>query len=463
MRKTTKRTTKNSSAKSTSTKSKNRSGWSKLAIVLAFIAVPYLLIAWALHSCSSSGSDGHMPSSEKEKYEDAQKALKNIDSKLNRYTSDRSQENLEDLINTCATLQYDYDASEMDSIGVSQCQQLKEQVDATMAEAQKVLANDICRLYFPLLRESDHLLEGACTWPFYLRKGTTLRYSVSSSGNFNLRLINVDASKIVKTYTAKKLVEDSLAIANSAIYLVEITPSGSEYFDIEVSQRYSRAEQLSDSRRRIVVDTVECGPTAFMAVKAQGININPLFTEPKKATLRAVGKTFFGGSSRAVITLDVPKGCTDMLYSLRISNNEGDKSSDGEFDKNVTRTYKKVRFLGLPLYEREKKHSNLFRELLYDNKPPREEESYCNVYVFTNQAQAKKFQDGKHVDELKYDIDLSLMGTRSCNGRIPTKGLSKIYLGFDNERFRYSTYLWLEVLTSSPKTEYYRLRYQLAD
>ena len=198
-----------------------------------------------------------------------------------------------------------------------------------------------------------------------------------------------------------------------------------------------------------------------MAVKVQGIETTALFEEPRKATLRSVGKSFFGGSSRAVITLTVPKGCTDLLYSLRISTNEGDVSSDGEFDQKVTSSYKRVRFLGLPLYETSKGRSNLFRELLYGNAPAREEEAYCNVYVFTNQNEAKKFQDGKDPADLKYNIDLSLMGTQSCNGRIPTKGLTKIYMGFDNERFRYSNYLWLEVLSVTPKTEYYRVKYSV--
>ncbi len=146
---------------------------------------------------------------------------------------------------------------------------------------------------------------------------------------------------------------------------------------------------------------------------------------------------------------------------MRISTNEGSISSDGDFDKKVTSSYKKVRFLGLPLYEINRSHSNLFRELLYGNAPVRDEEAYCNVYIFTNQSEAKKFQDGQSPSNLKYNIDLSLMGTQSCNGRIPTKGLSKIYLGFDNERFRYSNYLWLEVLAVTPKNEYYRLKYTI--
>ncbi len=251
-----------------------------------------------------------------------------------------------------------------------------------------------------------------------------------------------------------------MVVQNSAIYLFEITPKGSTYIDLKVERQLSDFSQMGEGGD-IHIDTMECGATDFMAVKVPGISMKSLFEEPRKFTLRSIGKSFFGGSSRAVITLTVPSGCTDILYSLRVSTNEGDRSDDGQFSQKMSESYEKIKFFGIPVYESNKGHTNLLRELLYKNTPVREEEAYCNVYVFTNQAEAKKFQDGQPTENLKYNIDLSLMGTQSCNGRIPTKGLSKIYLGFANERFRYSNYLWLEAITVSPKNEYYRLRYSL--
>ena len=55
-----------------------------------------------------------------------------------------------------------------------------------------------------------------------------------------------------------------------------------------------------------------------------------------------------------------------------------------------------------------------------------------NMYVFFDSVQAKKFQAGTAVNELKYSVDYSTLGTQSCNGRIPADGKSTIFLGFEN-------------------------------
>jgi hypothetical protein len=82
------------------------------------------------------------------------------------------------------------------------------------------------------------------------------------------------------------------------------------------------------------------------------------------------------------------------------------------------------------------------------------------MYVFRSQTQAKQFQDGtKPASELSYDVDYSTLGTQSCIGRIPTKGSKTIYLGFENERVRYTNYLWVEADVVVPNTVYYTTKY----
>lgn len=84
------------------------------------------------------------------------------------------------------------------------------------------------------------------------------------------------------------------------------------------------------------------------------------------------------------------------------------------------------------------------------------------MYVYRNQAQAKQFQDGtKTASELNYDVDWSTIGTQSCNGRIPVNGAKTVYLAFQNERVRYTNYLWVEVEAVVPQTEYYRTKYSI--
>lgn len=403
----------------------------------------------------------HMPSDEAKKFKEAENRLADIDVQVRSYKINKSEKRFKSLLKTYEKLQYEYDDSEMDDEGRRECVLLQARTDSVRAAVETLLKDEFAVMKFPCFSESDHLIQSAQRWPVYMQKGTKLLYTMSTSGNVTMKIYNADAHNTLKTYVGKRQVRDSLPIQNSAIYLIEITPKGSVYIDLNVEKKLSNFSQMGQDKS-IRIDTVECSANGFMAVKVPGVDMKNIFEEPKKVTLRSVGKSFFSGSSRAVVTINVPKGCTDILYSLRISTNEGDRNTDGRFNKNMKETYKKVKFLGLPIWESSKTETgtSLLRELLYQNTPIREEEAYCNVYVFTNPKEAKKFQDGQSPDGLNYNIDLSMMGTQSCNGRIPTKGLTKVYLGFANERFRYSNYLWLEALSVTPKNEYYRLRYR---
>ena len=185
------------------------------------------------------------------------------------------------------------------------------------------------------------------------------------------------------------------------------------------------------------------------------------FEEPRKFTLRGQFKAAFSGSAKALVAVQVPAGTTDILYSLRIDTSEQDRSSDGEFHNGLVNSYKKIKTLGLPIYEKEKSRG-ILSSLLDDNRPLREEDAYCNMYVFRNQSQAKQFQDGtKATSLLSYDVDYSTVGTQSCNGRIPTKGARTIYLGFENKRVRFTNYIWVEVEAVVSKTEYFTTKYSI--
>ena len=166
-------------------------------------------------------------------------------------------------------------------------------------------------------------------------------------------------------------------------------------------------------------------------------------------------------NAQALVAVTVPAGATDILYSMRIATSEQDRSDDGQFHDNLTRSYKRIKFLGLPLYEKSSSNG-LLNTLLDDNRPIREEDAYCNMYVFRNKTQAKKFQDGtKTAAGLDYDVDYSTLGTQSCNGRIPVNGAKTIYLAFENERMRYTNYLWVEVEAVVPETVYYTTIYSV--
>jgi len=221
-------------------------------------------------------------------------------------------------------------------------------------------------------------------------------------------------------------------------------------------------ENIKNDDPEIVTDKTECTVKDLGAQKIQGIKLKSVFEEPRKVTLRSQGKALFsGGNTRSVVAMQVPAGSTDVAYSLRISTSQSDMGGDGQFCRRMDEKYKEIKLLGLPVYESHGSSSNIFRELLNACEPYREEEAYCNLFIFTSSAEAKKFADGKPTAELKYNVDLSKKGTQSCNDRIPTKGLRTIYFGFENTRVRYSVYLWLESLATMPSTEYYRATYKV--
>lgn len=157
--------------------------------------------------------------------------------------------------------------------------------------------------------------------------------------------------------------------------------------------------------------------------------------------------------------MTVPKGVSEFLFSMRLSTSEQSRASDGKFADNMQQSYRSIKIFKLPVYESTRR-SGIINMLLDDNRPITEEDAYCNMYVFRNATEAKKFQDGTSVaSKLNYDVNYSRLGTQSCNGRIPTKGNRTIYLAFENERMRFTNYLWVEAAAAVPTTEYYRIEY----
>ena len=336
-------------------------------------------------------------------------------------------------------------------------------VDSLVTKVHHSLERDIdknvCETRQPLLHKPEELLTETCTFPLYLERGDRLFINVETEKPADVRIYNADSQQLLKTYAGKKLIKDSITINFKAVYLVELNPKGRQYANIDLTFKPGSVDRVLYPKT-VESKEVDGKKGDFRARTLPGIDMTNLFEEPRKFTLRGQLKSIFSGSSRAVVAVQIPKGATDVLYSLRISTNEYDRSTDGEFSQNLSKSYKKVKMLGLPIYEKESSHeSGLISRLLNDNKPPREEEAYINMYVFYKSDLAKKFQDGASPANLQYSVDYSTLGTQSCNGRIPSKGYKTIYLAFENERMRYSNYVWLEAVSAMPKTEYYKMEY----
>lgn len=351
-------------------------------------------------------------------------------------------------------LVFDYDPATQDSAANAQCENLRRQIDDLHNSVNELVATQTPNVFVSVHHKPQELLEATQNYPVYLERGDKLIYRIETEKPADVRIYNADSHQLLKSYTGKPLVRDSVNISFSAIYLVQVTPKTRQYTNIKIGYKTQDVSRLAGTKS-VRVDSVEAQKGDFMAAPVRGIKMTNLFDEPRKFTLRGQLKAAFSGSYRAIVALQVPAGATDVLYSLRISTNESNKSTDGDFYRDMETSYRRIKVLGLPIYESHR-GSGLIATLLGENVPPREEDAYIDMYVFYSAAQAKKFQDGTAPSTLSYNVDYSTMGTQSCNGRIPSKGYKTIYLGFLNERMRYNNYVWLEALSAVPHTEYFK-------
>ena len=329
------------------------------------------------------------------------------------------------------TLYYDYNPMELQPAQIDACESLKKRVAILKRDAGVMVQEAKLRFRYTAHSNPDCLLEGTSAYPVYLERGDVLYYNIGLQNPGTVKLYNADARQTLKTYAQKTKVADSLVVANKGIYLVEIVPGKTQYASIDIQFRMGEYHPV----KTVYSEEIACKAGDFRAVSNKGISMRPVFEQPRKFTLSSQLKSTFTTSAKsiAVVAVQIPAGATDVLYNLRISTSEQDKSADGQFPDKMNLSYKKVRFLGMPLYE-SSRGSGLFSTLLDDNRPIREEDAYCNMYVFRSQSAAKQFQDGtKQASQLQYDVDYSTLGTQSCNGRIPAKLLECEGKGHNNK------------------------------
>lgn len=390
-------------------------------------------------------------------YEETLSVVKTMERRMADLSS-ASMEEVQEFLSDVEAVEFYNDTTGMSAAGRLDCEKLEKRIGILKRDAAEAAALRLQSMTIPVEVNDDCLLENTSTYPVYLERGDVLYYSVKLQKAGTVKIYNADARTLLKTHAQKAQVADSLVVDNKGIYLVEVNPGMTQYAAIDINYRMA---DHTHPVKKVLSEEESCGPRDFLAVATKGVEMRAAFDQPRKFTLRGQLKAAFSGSSRALVAVQIPSGTTDILYSIRISTSEQDRTNDGKFPDNMNATYKRVRFLGLPLYETSRS-SGLLNTLLDDNRPIREEDAYCNMYVFRSQSQAKKFQDGtKKASELSYDVDYSTLGTQSCAQRIPAKGARTIYLAFENERIRYANYIWVEVMTAVPNTEYHHTRYYL--
>ena len=425
--------------------------------------ITVFLILFVITACGKTqGNNESVRLTEREayRYNKVQQAVEQLEMECDKVASAPSYDVLIALLNKAKELKYDYNDEGMNVATIKHCDSLKMRIEncqqraASVAEQMIITSKNI-----NLVNLSEQILTEKTFYPIYLKKGEKLFCEIEASRGIVAKLYNADTEQLIKTYK-RNYIYDSLLIANTGVYLLELTPQVKQHVNVSLGVRPVEPSGIYN-RPAVVAEQVECKNGDLGAIGIPGIEMRKCFDEPRKFTLRGQIKAAFSGNAKALVSVPVPAGATDILYSMRIATSESDRSNDGEFHDNLTRSYKRIKFLGLPIYEKSKSNG-LLNTILDDNRPIRDEDAYCNMYVFRNQSQAKQFQDGsKPVSQLNYDVDYSTVGTQSCNGRIPTNGAKTIYLGFENERMRYTNYLWVEVEMVVPNTVYYRTKYSV--
>ena len=414
------------------------------------------LVLLALASCNLKPQPKSLTGEELALYNRIQEQVQTVESMLSEFSGMEANDALQ--VYTLANeLEYTYDYQHLDSASQVKCAMLQERVEKLKTDIQQTVMDNLANIPVNIYHNEDCLLEKKTTYPVYLKRGEKLHVNITTKRAATVKVYNYDAKSTIKTLSETTKFNFAINIENAAIYLVEVNPgSTSQYARININYTTNTIDRLTPTE--IGERTVEAKTGEFRAWSVKGVKMKNILDEPRKFTLRGQLKAMFSGAYRGVVGIDVPAGATDILYSMRISTNERDRSSDGEFSENANATYRKIKMLGLPVYE-STRSAGIINTILGDYTPLREEDAYINMFVFGSSSQAKKFQDNKPTNQLSYDINSSIMGMQSCTGRIPVKGRKTIYLGFENERTRYNNYVWVELIAAQPITEYFKTEY----
>ena len=361
-------------------------------------------------------------------------------------------------------IEYDYNPDGMGERAQQKCQQLKDRLAVLQADPSSILqSSPTDRLSVSestpssgkgLISRRHMKVDAVKRYPYYLKAQDQLRISLTPHGSALVSLFDVNHQNRLKQWHVQGTLEEQVTIPSDGIYMIELRPNGGELI-VDISLSYDGIDD--DKRPRVSERTVSCKQGNFLAEATESVRVSTVFKEPKKVGLRGNLKSFFSGKSRALISVPVPAGSDAILYSLRISTNEKTAPSDGKFADNLSLASKQIKLLGIKVYEKRTLSSSVIDRLLFNTRPVREEDAFCNMYVLTDATQAKKFQDETASSgHYKYDVEQSQMGTQSCNGELKPKGRKTIYLGFENERMRYDNYIWLEVASLTHTKEYTR-------
>lgn len=402
---------------------------------------------------------------EQMKYDNISKKIDLLCIKAQEAESTNSSRALQSIYAELRDLEYDYNPQGMGERAQQRCQALKKRLISLQVNPndllQSVQSDTILKASTSSLSSVGTILvardrvkiKGIKRYAYFLKAKDKLNIALTLYGSVRATLFDINHQKRIRQWNLNGAVNELVPILSDGVYMLELRSSEKKCFaDITLSYEGSKG-----ARPHVTERIVSCRKGDFLAEVTDGLHVAKVFNEPKKIGLRGNLKSMFSGKSRALITVPVPSGSEAILYSLRISTNEKTVPSDGKFAENLSLASKQIKLFGINVYEKRTINSSVIDRLLFNTRPARDEDAFCNMYILNDVTEAKRFQDETASSaKYKYDVNQSQMGTQSCNGELKTKGRKTIYIGFENERMRYDNYIWLEVASLTHTKEYSR-------
>lgn len=419
------------------------------------------LLAFLLIGCGGKKPEG-MSEMEKLNYENTVNKLNAIYAEAVEAAQSGTEGAMTKVHDDIRQLDYSFDGENMDEASRKKCQELKDRIEALKKNPDLAFSGepisasgsgDLKINGTKLLSRRNLKVEGVERFAYNFNAGESLTISLDCQGTALVTCYDVSRQRTVKQFTVNGTANETMPITEKGVYVVGLQPGGKSGVIANIALSFTGTDKAPRSRVREKI--VDCSKGDFMAQAVPEIKVSKVFREPKKVGLRGNLKAMFSGKSRVVVPVHVPSGCDVLLYSLRISTNENTVSSDGKFAENLSAASSRIKIFGKTVYEKQGLASSIINRLLFNTRPPREDDAFCNMYVLTSATQAKKFQDeSSSSGHYKYDVSQSQLGTQSCNGQLKPAGKKTIYIGLENERMRYDNYIWLEVAAVNYTTRY---------
>lgn len=328
---------------------------------------------------------------------------------------------------------------------------------------KKITEKDL--VFKPVITESGELApeDSFIVKDFFGLSKDSIRIKFNSDNKVKFfSIVEQRSGRIVKTFKKTSDVDFTYDVYFDNPFSVKIYFPKESYYNLEVSRKSGSVDNYL-SKAKLIRDSVVVGKKTNKSKIGTTMAFEKVFNQPKKFV---VSSTFtMSGESKVYAPIEIPKNTKEFIYTLRISGEDETEREDGKLFNDVNRISKKVKVLGIPLWESEEKSSSLSREILNSLFPPKKDEDYTlNVFFFDKQKEIKKFLQypGKqYASAFKYDINNSALSTQSRVGLIkkPYSGFS--YIGLQSTSSFSNTYVWLDVVALYEKTFHYEIRYRL--